>query len=495
MSDESLSGIYESGTQGLLWRPDGVVRTELSAANDVGDFVDLRSIVETVDLDALLDSDEPAEAVAAVDPVVLYHSLQRRGPEDALEIIPHITSEQFTKIMDYEGWDRESLSLSASLRWLQACRSVSKETLFNKFISLEEEVQTGMLGNYIDFIEEEQYELLPDNEQDTYQQLPCRTSWWRIKTDDQEIRSIIEDMIDGGFGENMGYTYSLLAHASQLPPNEQEQMARQFRNARLEEDGFIPFEEAQLLFRGINASILSKKYGFADAQACFVGSIDSISSALVGTDSANDFFDQVLNEIKRVIKEDSSTHDLKLDPQLFLQTFAHLVNTVCSAVQVTPENEPGIKLVLVQIKGLVGAALDMLSKSDVREAVKIIAAEHPKDLFRFSLGVIDSIRLNAVNALRHAAIPAADKIERLWRTGRFGSLLVSIDTDMLETIGFESTETLKGLFNRFPMRPVSQRFMPDGDRRIVFRNLAGRADIAALAMEIDQIASTWRIQQ
>ena len=47
--------------------------------------------------------------------------------------------------------------------------------------------------------------------------------------------------------EDMNYV-SLIAHLSQLPPNESEHLLLQFRNARLEEDGFINEEEAALCF-------------------------------------------------------------------------------------------------------------------------------------------------------------------------------------------------------------------------------------------------------
>lgn len=504
LSDETLKEIYESGTQGLLWQPDGVGMQDQAIVPDAGPnaggSVEYRGLIGTVDLDALLDTEDPAEAVALVDPTVMYHSLLQKGPEDSLDIIPLLTPEQFVKVVDYEGWDRDRLSLGAAMRWLDACRSVSKEELFRKFSSLEEEVQIGLLGPFVDFLEEDQYEHLPQEEQDTFQQLPCRTAWWRIKSDDPTTRNMIEDLVDGGSGVDLPYTYSLLAHAANLPPNEQEEMARQFRTARLEEDGFVAFAEAQTIFRNISAEPMAKKYGFADVRSCLDGGLGVGSTAVAVSEAPHSFFNDVIAELRRKSSRSSEmadfeTADSGFDPHVVMQTLAHLINTVCSAVQVTPENEAGMKLVMSQVKGLVGSALDLLSESDVARACRILSAEHPRELFRFTLGVVDVLRSDTIQALRDAAIPAADKIERLWRLGHFGKLLYCIDTELLETVGFESAEMLKGLFNRFPMRAVSQRFLPDGDRRIVFRNLSCRTDVMFLSRDVAQINLTWRRQQ
>ena len=443
-----------------------------------------------LDLEVLLDAEDPAEAVAAVEPTQMYHALVKAGPEDSLSLIPLLTPEQFVKIVDYEGWDRDRLSLGAALRWLDACRSVSKEELFRKYSCLEEEVQTGLLGPYVDFIEEDQYELLPQSEQDTFQQLPCRTAWWRIKTDDPALRGVIEDLVEGGLETNLPYTYSLLAHAAYLPPNEQEDMARQFRNARLEEDGFIPFEDALEIFRRVDPSPLARRLGYVDGRDCLAQTLGAGAVGLSAHEASNDFFAEVI----KASREQGAEGD-QLDLPSLQQTVAHLVNTVCSALQITPENEEAIKLVMAQVKGLIGTALDILSGSDRHRAVRLFATIPSMELFQFTVGLVDIVRGDAIAAMRHAAIPAADKIERLWQSRRFGALLFCIDTELLETVGFESAEMLKGLFNRFPMRPVSQRFLPDGDRRIVFGNLKSRADLLQLSQEAAQIESKWSKQQ
>ena len=96
--------------------------------------------------------------------------------------------------------------------------------------------------------------------------------------------------------------------------------------------------------------------------------------------------------------------------------------------------------------------------------------------------------------LGRAGYAGADALTKLWQLGRVGAVLVKIESDLLPILGLRQTEILKGLFNRFPVRPdvekTTSKFRvaatsDGGGERLVFRTIASLSDLTALGVAID----------
>jgi hypothetical protein len=98
---------------------------------------------------------------------------------------------------------------------------------------------------------------------------------------------------------------------------------------------------------------------------------------------------------------------------------------------------------------------------------------------------VSNLRDEALDAIRQNDWPLIEKLSRYYGQRKFGALLWTIDTALIEVAGLETTEMLKGLFNRFPM--VSEELVVEGGaNRIQFRPVGSVADVHKLA---DAVAS------
>lgn len=436
------------------------------------------SLATHVDLNHLLMAKDPQAAVQAVDRRDLYLALVHAGPEDALEIMPYLSKEQFIAIIDYEGWHEHQLSIHKVIRWLDIYKHLGVDQMFRRFKDLDEEYQTALLGPYIDIADEEEYEVMSQDLQDQYRMLPCNTLWYRVKGDDQMVEEFIASLLQGGLAEDLPYTYSLLSHASRLPPNEQASLLEQFRLARLEEDGFALPDESRALFDRFDGQAVYKRWrGMSDPIDCSESSLVWKSSEL--------FIDAVLKHIESSGQFDEEAKDY------LKRSVAMLANMLASACHVEPDQISQLRNLLDQCRSLVSLGLEVLSNGRVEIAATILFEERPKTVFQFALSLVDTIRLSALDALCDRESPGVDRIKTAYSQRRFGAVLWNIDRELLDCLGFENTEMLKGLFNRLPM--FAEEFVADGQvSRSRFRCVSSMADLVSLQKSVDLLRPVGR---
>ncbi len=461
LSEDALIRSLDSGWRSLVWTDP------FSSKNS--------SLVQPVDLNSILHSEDPEALAQAVPRRDMYLALVAADPEEALEVLPLLSDEQFVSIIDNEAWKDGHLVVHQAIRWLDLYKHLGAEQLYKRFRQLDEEYQVALLNPYIEMVDEDTFEKLPQNEQDTFSALPCNTLWWKVKGGDDKIQEFVTSLVTASMSEDAAYVYSLLGMASMLPPNEQEALLKQFRDARLEEDGFVSLEESLDLFApfGAGKDLLNKWSSSKKVE----------SAALVRADSRSVLFiDSVLRKAASSGVADSVV------VENVQKGFAYLANAVSAACQVEPDDVSGLKSLLQQVKCMSSFGLEVLSKGNDDKAIEILFTEFPKVVFRFALSLFDGIRLEAISSLKAKDEKLASKIELYWRSGKFGAALWLIDKNLSGKLDPESVEVLKGLFNRFPM--VKDEVMTDEKVwRVRFRPVATVSDYEALVSHVRRIFS------
>lgn len=458
LSEDSIKANWDSGHQSLPWASDAQVA----------------SFLPTVDLNALLEAKDPQAAVQAVDRRSMYLALAHASSEDALEIMPLLSKEQFVAIIDYEGWHEGRLAIHQVIRWLDIYKHVGVAEMFKRYRELDEEYQVGLLSPYIDIADEETYEKLSHEEQDQFYPLPCNTLWYRVKGHDDKLEEFVAALVQGGLGEDIPYTYSLLSHAAYVPPNEDEDLIKQFRNARLEEDGFALYEESKTLFAPFDGQRYYEGFKHADAHSETV--VQGLTHQWAGQSL---FIDAVMGKIVGAPDVDQEAQDsLKI-------AFVHLANMLAAVCHIEPDDVNSLTRILNQSRHIVSLGLEVLAAGNIDRGRTILLQERPRPIFQFGLSIVSNLRDEALDAIRQNDWPAVDKISQYYQQGKFGALLWTIDTALIDVAGLETTEALKGLFNRFPM--VSEELSQnDGANRIQFRPVGS---VAAVQKLTDFVAS------
>lgn len=452
LSEEAVIAAWDSGHQSLEWTVDKGPMT----------------LAPVVDFKALLAAEDPAAAVQAVDRRDMYLAIVNADPEEALEVMPLLSKEQFVAIIDYEGWHQSRLSVHNVIRWLDVYKSLGVDQMFRRFRELDEEYQTGLLCPYIDIRDEEEFEALGGDEQDQYHELPCHTLWYRVKGGDDKVEEFVTSLVLGGLGEDVPYIYSLLSHASYLPPNEQEDLLVQFRTARLEEDGFVSADDSRALFMPFNGKAVADRWTMA-----------SDTTAIVGEwNGPGIFLDAVLTHIKQ-----SPQFDMEVADNL-RRSFATLANMLAAASHVQPDEVQALTKLFDHSRHLVSLGLEALSQGQVARGAEILLTERPVTVFQFAIATVDTVRESALEIIKENDWPGYEDLSRLYSIRRYGGLMWQIDTQLLVAAGFEAVEMLKGLFNRLPMI-ADEIQTEDKVKRCKFRPVGRVSDLKVLGAAVD----------
>jgi len=420
-----------------------------------------------IDMPSLLGRDDAPAIVPQLAPQQLFLAMQRTGREECVDLMPMLSDEQWIKVVDYDGWRGEALVPSEVFAWLNLYQSQSPESMSVRYRQLDECYQIALLQGLIQTYDEAEIETLPEQVRDNLYALPCNTLFYLINTADQELHQHIQNLINSALAQDIAYAYSLFAYVQALPPNEQQAQASQFRRARLEEDGFVPFGQSIEALMPI--APVAGVAGGVDMEAT--------GKAVVAKPGPESLLVKLQN---RLLQEDEEA----------LGRVQHglmsLANSLCAAVAIEPDNVLGLKLILSHVQALVSLALEMRSQGDQNAALAILSAEHPKTLFRQGLGYVEVIRADVVHTLENLKGVDIEQFRRLWKTKKFAAQLNWIDEKLLEKIGFTSCEMLKSLFNRFPMRAEP------GKERIKFVPIASRYDLETLRYQMNECLKSLR---
>jgi hypothetical protein len=472
LSEGAVTEVLDSGHHGLAWQDESNGRSQRD-----GGVLTLPS----VDLDALINAENPEAAVQAVEPAELYRAVMLRGPEDALDVLKLASAEQVTRIFDFEAWHEGHLSIAKAIRWLNLFREMGPGELYRRYRDLDEEYQVALLGPLVRVYDEEEFEKLPEQEQDRCAPLPGQQLWYRVGTDDPKLEEFAPALIDEALQGDVAYAVSLLQHACYLPPHEQEALLAQFRRARIEEDGFVTYEESLAAFRPVDVDALRRKWRFG---------LSRDGDAVVPRSEFNGGF---LAEVVRRLAGGLTAVDAD---NLRIQ-FAHFGNTLAAAAQLEPDDLAGMRLLLARSQSLASLGLEWIADGDLAAAGAVLKGEHPRTLFQAGLALVRRVADQALARLEEARVPEAGAVRRLFLQGKLGLAQLNVDQALLGTLGFERCEVLKGALNRFPALPVvksateggrSARFEGEGAKRVTFTSVGSRADLAALAAELDGIA-------
>lgn len=445
-SADSAKKIYESGLQGFLIAPP-----EGKDGEPLG--------LVALDFDQILAQKHPRKLIQALPPQLIYHSLLARGVEDCLEVLPHLSPEQFIRICDYDVWHEDRLVPRRLFTWLGYYRELSHKQLYERFRSLDEEYQLAALTPHLRVYSPEEYEKMTDEQRDRLYRLPGDALFYEITSSEKEIHEGIEQLIEATMSEDMNYAIAMLSHSTYQLVGESELALLQFRNARLEEDGFVSYQESMQLFVPQGFEELRKKWQTAASSPA------SASTALLARDAASSA--SFLHRVVAYARLSNWTPDHWENLQ---RSFLYLSNALCTACQIESDDRHGLKRLLEHSQGLCSLSLEALSQGDLEVASKILLTEDPKRLFRAALDLVGQLQQQIIDQLIQANIQGAEQLAKYHRLHKNGALLDHIDRELLEVLGYEKVELLKGLFNRLPLVPVEQPAAASnsGVQRILF---------------------------
>jgi len=452
LSDSVVADNLDAGHQNLAWEPGPP-----------------SGFLAGIDINSLLANPLAAEIVPQLPTQALYYAIKQHGIEDALDLLPLLSQEQVERMLDYDVWTRDELVPKKFFKFMKAFAEVSREQLFERFSELDEEYQLAALQGFFRVYEVENAFDLAEDVSDRVYRMPCDKVFYEILSEDADEIAFIEELMEGAKEHNLRYAYSLLGHATFMPPAEQMAQVARFRRGRLEEDGFVSYEESLHIFAPIDRRALLAQWSQVTT------SMELSSLALQG--GSGSFLDAVLLAAR--------DHDVSVDELYGIhQGFLYLANALCAATQVEPDDIAGLNRLLEQGRALLSLGLEYVAQGELEIGIAALRGESTRTLFRAGLSLVDELRTEVVSRLVSMQWPRSERLQRFYEARQWGQILLELDRYWIANIGLQAGEVLKGLFNRFPMVPM--RMMQD-QNRIIFAPVINLSALMELEKNIQTI--------
>ncbi|WP_141732051.1 DUF6178 family protein [Oligoflexus tunisiensis] len=461
LSDSFVAASLDAGHQNLAWEPGPP-----------------SGFLAGIDLKAILADPNAADIVPELPTQALYYALKQQSIEEVLDLLPLLSPEQVERMLDYDAWSQDELVPKKFFEFLKPFGEISREQLYERFADLDEEYQLAALQGFFKVHEVEDPYDLPEAIAEKAYRMPCNRVFYEILSEDPDEVAFIEELMESLRENNMRYAYAVLGHATYQPPGEALAQVARFRRGRLEDEGFVSYEESLGIFAPIDHTAFLRKWTPLEQ------SQDLTSLALQGGSGL--FLDAVLLAAR---EENVSIDELYNLHQSFLQ----LANALCAAAQVGPEDVAGLNRLLEQGKALVSLGLEYLGQGDLGLGIKIVRGESARTLFRVGLSLVDVVRDEVIQRLEGMQWPRIERMRRFYTARQWGQILLELDRHWLTHVGLQAGEIFKGLFNRFPMVPM--RMMQD-QNRIIFAPIVNLRELIQLEKNLQTImgylyAATW----
>ena len=419
LSDTAVTATYDSGYRGLSWQPSKPV-----------------GFLAGIDFDQILNMPECRDAIQSLPVQAVYVGIKKRGWSESLEIIPHLSEDQFIRVFDFDVWKKDEIDRDKAFELLTHVAQLGPKELYKRYAYLDEEYQIALLSGLITVATEEEFEKFSQERQDEFSAMPCQQVYYRIEATDDNTVSLIESIIRASIEYNLRYAYALIAYAAHSVPNESEGQIEQFRRARMEEEGFVSYQESLTYFQPLDLVELETRWAVSE----------QIRGASVTDTSSSEipFFNLTLDALGQANWDVDDQYNLHIQ-------LLQLANSISSACQVEPDDATGISQVLEQCQAMVGLALDYLSGHSPLLAARILKDEHVKTLFRCGISLVERLRELQVSSIESLKLGPYNRIREAYDERKWGLLCYELDRHYIEILGLNLVEVLKGLFNRFPM--------------------------------------------
>jgi hypothetical protein len=225
-------------------------------------------------LNTILDFPQPAALVHAFPEEDLYFLVHDIGPEDALPLLSLASSRQLDFILDREIWKKDRLDNEAITRWFDLMMHADANRFLNWLIQEKTELLELYLYRNIEIRVREHDQDLSDFAGDYF---TCDNVLFvkipedppRIPEDlfdpmavsgepqtgeiaDEKRREVLTKLLKSLSYLDYSAYHSILFESGSVLPGEIEENMFRLRNARLEEKGFLPFDEALTIYQPLD---------------------------------------------------------------------------------------------------------------------------------------------------------------------------------------------------------------------------------------------------
>ncbi len=365
-------------------------------------------------LDRILSDRQPAALVHSFPEQDFYFLVNELGPQDSLPLLSLATNKQWEHIVDLETWQKDRLDLKMVTRWLSLLLEADPKRFVRWFLKEQLEfIELYLFRNLEVRIREhdqdpsefgDEFQTLDNNYYFKFIDIATETE--SEKQTDAQRRALLNRLLQSLASFEHHVFQSVLLEAAHIIPAETEEDCYRWRNVRLAEKGFLPFDEAVGIYQPISPGELAKKRKKFMPQATQQISALPVPVAPLRDLKQDNYFTRALQKIEvgNVLQQ--------------LQTeFANLCNQVVVADHRTIGERDVLQEIVTKASGYISIGLELLLKGQKEDAARaaILIIRYPlQDIFRLGFGAALKLKWRAEKWLATCWFARADLKLTFW---------------------------------------------------------------------------------
>ena len=207
-------------------------------------------------MNALLECQNTKEAVSSLTPMEFYDLYHAVGANDAMELLNYCSGEQVQTCFDLDIWRNDHMEDAQLKPWVEQLLAIESDDQFKElFHSIDPEIIPLFLHRNVHLYMAENKDdevKIPEGESPNVAQTPDMT-YWIAYPEDADKAEVLRQLVDRIYivlGVEKAWAYLEGMHFEM--ESELEEMGYRFRTERIREYGFMPREEACVVFAPCN---------------------------------------------------------------------------------------------------------------------------------------------------------------------------------------------------------------------------------------------------
>ena len=351
---------------------------------DVSILEDLYALSGTEVMDRILEHPDPPGLIKAL-PSEDFFWMVKRVEEDSMQLLKLASLRQWQYLLDLELWEKDRLDMAHSFLWLQRLQRSDPERLAKWLFT------DGQALAYLYLFRNVHVEARDEDEAyDLEKGFITLDGLFYIKVLKEEQRETVEGILKTMASEDLLKYHSLLTGLAGMLPAELEEDMYRLRNVRIAEHGFLPREEALLVYAPPDQKFIEQR----ESPEMVDPVLDEKNLDLAPYTPFHFSKSQNL-----LTKSASRITDGRLLDRIRLE-FAGLCNQILSADGLVIDDIEVLRKTGLKAAGYLNLALEEMSGKDIGAVEELLRKNRLIFLFRMGFGLAQKLKWEAERWLK-----------------------------------------------------------------------------------------------
>ncbi len=346
-------------------------------------------------INAILAKNDYLEYIQALNPQTLFRLIKETGWNEGHDLVAYASPDQIQTFVDLDCWQRDSFSIEKMAPWLSALVANSEDAHFKQIMrSLDAEVIALFFKANL-YAEPAEEDVSPDHLQGNLALSPDN-AYWIVYPEDEDMAALMRAMINRLYEVDYPLAWTLFEATRWELTSEMEESAFRWRTSRMEELGFMKFEEALEIYAPIQPVQFRERLEKRDLDPKITVHAPENTEfpAVIESYVDDDFY---FFKILKSIVEDRTVEDLLFE-------LGTLTNRTMIADGIEPgEIESGYE-VARRTLGFLSLGLEFLSRGDDERAHDVIQTVALREIFQTGYSLTRKLQLNVLELTKRPTL-------------------------------------------------------------------------------------------